>query len=149
MLVRRAGVVGLRAERGVRPRSDAPHGAASYGVSVRASLGPRTPVVGDVGLAAGLAAFGLAEMLVGPFADSVALGPTWLNIVAVVGLTRPVAFRRRVPLAACAVFSAGLAGRAVAADPLELFAPVLAAVVRGAAAQRGAHGRAHARHGRH
>ena len=83
----------------------------------------------DVALAAAFLAVGLYEVLVRPLAEDVVGGPTWLNVLAVLAGTVPLAWRRRAPLAAALVVSAALAGRALAAEPLEVYPMTLALLV--------------------
>ena len=83
----------------------------------------------DAAVAAALFALGAWEVLRGPVAEDVVNGPTWLNLVAVAVTTLPVAFRSRAPLAAAVTVYAGLAGRALLAEPLELYPPMLAAII--------------------
>ncbi len=89
----------------------------------------RQQLVGDVVLTAALCAFGLWEVVVAPLADSVVQGPTELNVATVLLTTLPVVGRRWAPLPAAALVAAGVGLRPLVADPLELFAPVLAMVV--------------------
>jgi len=89
----------------------------------------RQQLLGDVALAAALCGLGLWEVLVAPIADSVVLGPTALNVAAVILMTAPVLARRWAPLPAAGIVAVGFGLRPLVADPLELFAPVLAMVV--------------------
>jgi signal transduction histidine kinase len=68
-------------------------------------------------------------VLRGPVAEDVVNGPTWLNLVAVALTTLPVAFRTRAPLAAAVVVYVALGGRALLGEPLELYPPMLAAII--------------------
>jgi signal transduction histidine kinase len=83
----------------------------------------------DALVAAGLCLVGLYEVLVDPLAEDVVSGPTWLNVLAVVAGTLPLAWRRAAPLWVCLVLFTALAGRALAADPLELYATALAPLI--------------------
>lgn len=83
----------------------------------------------DVALAAAFLAVGLYEVLVRPLAEDVVGGPAWLDVLAVVAGTVPLAWRRRAPLAAALVVSAALAGRALVAEPLEVYPMTLALLV--------------------
>jgi signal transduction histidine kinase len=83
----------------------------------------------DVALALALFAVGLFEVLADPIADDVVEGPTALNLVAIALATLPLAWRRTFPLATSLVVYAAIAGRALAADPLETYPPVLAMLV--------------------
>jgi signal transduction histidine kinase len=83
----------------------------------------------DALVASALFALGAWEVLRGPVAEDVVNGPTWLNLVAVALTTLPVAFRSRAPLAAAVVVYVTLAGRALLAEPLELYPPMLAAII--------------------
>jgi len=90
---------------------------------------PSNAALLDVALAAAFLAVGLYEVLVRPLAEDVVGGPAWLNVVAVVAGTVPLAWRRRAPLASALVVSAALAGRALAAEPLEVYPMTLALLV--------------------
>ena len=90
---------------------------------------PSRAVLLDVALAAAFLAVGLYEVLVRPLAEDVVGGPAWLNVLAVVAGTAPLAWRRRAPLAAALVVSAALAGRALVAEPLEVYPMTLALLV--------------------
>ncbi|HEX4976287.1 MAG TPA: histidine kinase [Nocardioides sp.] len=83
----------------------------------------------DVALATAFLAVGLYEVLVRPLAEDVVGGPDWINVLAVVAGTVPLAWRRRAPLATALVVSAALAGRALAAEPLEVYPTTLALLV--------------------
>jgi signal transduction histidine kinase len=83
----------------------------------------------DAVVAVALFALGTWEVLRSPFAEDVVNGPTWLNLVAVALTTLPVAFRSRAPLTAAAVVFGAMAGRALMAGPLELYPPMLAAII--------------------
>jgi signal transduction histidine kinase len=83
----------------------------------------------DVAIAVGLAAVGWYAVLVEPLAEDVVEGPTWLNLVAVTAGTLPLAVRRHAPFAVALVVYAVLAGRALAAEPLELYPTFLAALI--------------------
>lgn len=89
---------------------------------------PAAQVV-DALIAAALCALGVGEVLLGPVAEDVVNGPTWLNLVAVALTTLPVAVRNRAPLAAAVVVFVALGGRALLAEPLELYPSMLAAIV--------------------
>ncbi len=83
----------------------------------------------DAALAAAFLAVGLYEVLVRPLAEDVVGGPAWLNVLAVCAGTVPLAWRRRAPLAVALVVSAALAGRALVADPLEVYPMTLGLLV--------------------
>ena len=83
----------------------------------------------DVLLAAAFVAVGLYEVLVEPLAEDVVEGPTWLNAAAVVAGTAPLAWRRRAPLSVALAVSAAIAGRALVAEPLEVYPMTLALLV--------------------
>ncbi len=89
----------------------------------------RQQLMGDGALAAALSGFGLWEVLIAPIADSVVEGPTALNVLAVLLATAPVVARRWAPLPAPAAIALAVGVRPLVADPLELFAPVLAMIV--------------------
>ncbi len=89
----------------------------------------RATQVVDAVVASALFVLGAWEVLRGPVAEDVVNGPTWLNLVAVALTTLPVAFRSRAPLAAAVVVYVALAGRALLAEPLELYPPMLAAII--------------------
>jgi signal transduction histidine kinase len=89
----------------------------------------RAAQVVDAVVAAALFSLAAWEVLHGPVAEDVVNGPTWLNLVAVALMTLPVAFRNRAPLAAAVVVFTALAGRALLAEPLELYPPMLAAII--------------------
>ena len=89
----------------------------------------RATQVVDVVVASALFSLAAWEVLRGPVAEDVVNGPTWLNLVAVALTTLPVAFRSRAPLAAAVVVYVALAGRALLAEPLELYPPMLAAII--------------------
>ena len=68
-------------------------------------------------------------MLVRPLAEDVVEGPVALNVVAVLLGTLPLAVRRRAPLGVSLLMYGVLAGRALAAEPLEIYATFLALLV--------------------
>lgn len=80
-------------------------------------------------IALALFVLGAWEVLHGPFAEDVVGGPVWLNLVAVALMTLPVAVRSRFPFPAATVVLAALAARAVVAEPLELYPPMLAVII--------------------
>ncbi len=79
----------------------------------------------DAAVAVGLFLVGLYEVLVDPLAEDVVEGPLWLNLLAVGAGTLPLAWRRVAPLWVCLVLFAAMAGRALAAEPLEIYATAL------------------------
>ena len=83
----------------------------------------------DVAIAAALCLVGLYEVLVAPLAEDIVEGPTWLNLLTVVAGTMPLAWRRRYPFRASVTVYAVLAGRALLADPLELYAITIAVLI--------------------
>jgi signal transduction histidine kinase len=83
----------------------------------------------DVVIAVGFWAVACYEVLVGPLAEDVVLGPTWLNLLAVTAGTLPLAWRRRAPFWVSIILYGALAARALAADPLEIYATFLALLV--------------------
>ena len=84
----------------------------------------------DGALAAVLCALGLAEVLSGgAFADDVVPGPLWLDVVTVVAVTVPLAWRRRAPFVVVLTVMSLLAGRALVSEPLEIYALALAGLV--------------------
>jgi signal transduction histidine kinase len=83
----------------------------------------------DSALAVLLFSFGLWELLERPFTDDVVRGPLALNVVAVGLTTLPLAARRLAPLAVVVTVFGAIAMRALVADPLEIYPPVLAGLV--------------------
>jgi signal transduction histidine kinase len=83
----------------------------------------------DLAVAFGLFGIGLAEVLGAPIADDVVEGPTALNVAAVALTTLPLAVRRRAPFAVAVAVFAVIAVRALADAPLELYPPMVAALV--------------------
>lgn len=83
----------------------------------------------DAVIAAAFCAVGLFEVLVRPLAEDVVEGPVALNVVAVLLGTLPLAVRRRAPLGVSLLMYGVLAGRALAAEPLEIYATFLALLV--------------------
>jgi signal transduction histidine kinase len=83
----------------------------------------------DAVIAVAFCAVGLFEVLVRPLAEDVVEGPVALNVAAVLLGTLPLAVRRRAPLGVSLLMYGVLAGRALAADPLELYATYLALLV--------------------
>ena len=83
----------------------------------------------DAVVAVAFCAVGLYEVLGRPLAEDVVEGPVVLNVVAVLLGTLPLAVRRRAPLGVSLLLYGVLAGRALAADPLELYATYLALLV--------------------
>jgi signal transduction histidine kinase len=93
---------------------------------------PQRPPLGqllDAVVAAAFCVVGLVEVLGRPLAEDVVEGPVALNVVTVLLGTLPLAVRRRAPLGVSLVLYGVLAGRALAADPLELYATYLALLV--------------------
>ena len=90
---------------------------------------PRRGALLDALLAVGLWLVGLYELLVEPLADDVVGGPLWLNLLAVSAGTLPLAWRRRWPFWVSLVIFGSIGARALGADPLELYAPPIAALV--------------------
>ncbi|MET0837815.1 MAG: histidine kinase [Marmoricola sp.] len=86
-------------------------------------------VVLDVVIGVGLCAMGFVEVLGARIGEDVVLGPTWLNLVTVMLTTLPLCVRRRWPLAVAIVVSGAIAGRALVAEPLEIYPPALAGLV--------------------
>jgi len=72
---------------------------------------------------------GFVEVLGARIGEDVVLGPTWLNLVTVMLTTLPLCVRRRWPLAVAIVVSGAIAGRALVAEPLEIYPPALAGLV--------------------
>jgi signal transduction histidine kinase len=83
----------------------------------------------DASLALLLFGAGLWEILARPFADDVVRGPLALNLVALALATLPLTARRLAPLAVTATVFGAIGVRALAADPLEIYPPILAGVV--------------------
>ena len=83
----------------------------------------------DAALAVALAIVAVYEVIVRPLAEDVIEGPLWLNVLAALLGTLPLAFRRREPLWVTLVLAATLAGRALVADPLEIYPTFLALIV--------------------
>ena len=90
---------------------------------------PSRSLLLDVSLAVGMAVVGWYEVLVAPLAEDVVGGPLWLNLVAVTLGTLPLALRRRAPFWTTILVCGVLAGRALSADPLELYPTFLAVLV--------------------
>jgi signal transduction histidine kinase len=86
-------------------------------------------ILADSALALLLFGVGVWEVLEEPLEDDVVEGPLALNLFAVALSTLPIAARRRAPLAAAATVFGAIALRALAADPLEIYPPFLAALV--------------------
>jgi hypothetical protein len=86
-------------------------------------------ILADSALALLLFGVGVWEVLAEPLEDDVVEGPLALNLLAVALSTLPIAARRRAPLAAAATVFGAIALRALAADPLEIYPPFLAALV--------------------
>lgn len=89
----------------------------------------RRATLADAALGGLLFAAGLWELLADPFADDVVEGPLVLNLAALALATLPLAARRTMPLATVAAISAAIALRALVADPLEIYPPLLAGLV--------------------
>lgn len=89
----------------------------------------RTGQAFDVLVALALFALGAWEVLGKPFAEDVVNGPVWLNLVTVALMTLPVAVRTRAPMAVASVVLVTLAVRALVAEPLELYPPMLAVII--------------------
>ena len=83
----------------------------------------------DAVVAFGLCAVGVYEVLVTPLAEDVVGGPVWLDLLAVGLGTLPLLWRRRFPFWVALAVYAVIAGRALVADPLELYPMSLAALV--------------------
>ena len=83
----------------------------------------------DAVVALGLCAVGFYEVLVAPLAEDVVGGPVWLDLLAVALGTLPLLWRRRFPFWVALTVYAAIAGRALVADPLELYSASLAALV--------------------
>ncbi|HET6653044.1 MAG TPA: histidine kinase [Nocardioides sp.] len=84
----------------------------------------------DIALAAALCLVGLYEVLVAPLAEDIVEGPTWLNVLAVVAGSVPLAWRRRYPFWVSVAVYTVLAGRALlVAEPLELYSTTIAVLV--------------------
>jgi signal transduction histidine kinase len=83
----------------------------------------------DALVAAAFCAVGLFEVLVRPLAEDVVEGPVALNVAAVLLGTLPLAVRRHAPLGVSLVMYGVLAGRALVAEPLEIYATFLALLV--------------------
>ena len=77
----------------------------------------------------GFCAVGLYEVLGRPLAEDVVGGPVCLNLLAVLLGTLPLAVRAGLPFWVRPPCTAVLAGRALAADPFELYPTSLAALV--------------------
>jgi signal transduction histidine kinase len=90
---------------------------------------PQVGQLVDALVAAAFCAVGLFEVLVRPLAEDVVEGPVALNVVAVLLGTLPLAVRRRAPLGVSLLMYGVLAGRALAAEPLEIYATFLALLV--------------------
>jgi signal transduction histidine kinase len=85
--------------------------------------------VADSAIALLLFGLGLWEILARPFADDVVEGPLALNVAALALATLPLAARRRAPLVVVGVVFGTIAVRALLADPLEIYPPMLAGLV--------------------
>lgn len=83
----------------------------------------------DLLVAAAFCVVGLVEVLGRPLAEDVVGGPVALNVVTVLLGTLPLAVRRRAPLWVSLVMYGVLAGRALAAEPLEIYATYLALLI--------------------
>jgi signal transduction histidine kinase len=83
----------------------------------------------DPAIALALFAVGLYEIFGDPIADDVTEGPAVLNVAAVALATLPLAWRRTFPLAVALVVYAAVAGRALAAEPLEIYPTVIAMLI--------------------
>jgi len=83
----------------------------------------------DAALASALCVVGAYEVLVDPLAEDVVGGPVWLDLLAVALVTLPLAWRRRAPFWAALAVCAAMAGRALLADPLEVYPTSLALLV--------------------
>ncbi len=92
-------------------------------------LRPSRSQLFDIALALALAVIGWWEVLADPLAEDVVGGPVWLNLLAVAGMTLPLAWRRRAPFWVAMTVYAVLAGRALAAEPLELYPTFLAVLI--------------------
>ncbi len=93
------------------------------------ALPSRRQAASDALIALLLFALGLWEILARPVADDVVQGPLALNLAALSLATLPLAARRRAPLAVTLVVFGALAARALAADPLEIYPPLLAGLI--------------------
>lgn len=80
-------------------------------------------------MAVALFAVGLYEVLGEPIADDVVEGPAALNVVALALATLPLTWRRTFPLATALVAYAAVAGRALAAEPLEIYPTTLSMLI--------------------
>ena len=89
----------------------------------------RRPSPFDIAIAAGLFAVGVTEVLGARLAEDVVEGPTGLNLAAVALMTLPLAFRRQAPFPVALVIYGTFGARALAADPLELYPPVVATLI--------------------
>jgi signal transduction histidine kinase len=89
----------------------------------------RRSQLADLLVALAFCAVGFYEVMVDPLAEDVVGGPTWLNLLAVALGTLPLALRRRAPFLVSLVMYGALAGRALAAEPLELYPTYLALLV--------------------
>ena len=83
----------------------------------------------DGAVAAGLWLVGLYEVLLDPLAEDVVGGPLWLNLLAVTAGTVPLAWGRRWPFWVSLVIFGSIGARALGSEPLELYAPPIAALV--------------------
>lgn len=86
-------------------------------------------VLADSALALLLFGFGLWEVLAGPFSDDVVRGPLGLNLAALALTTLPLAARRLAPLPVAVAVFGTIALRALVAEPLEIYPPILAGIV--------------------
>jgi signal transduction histidine kinase len=85
--------------------------------------------VADALLALLLFGAGVWEIVARPLADDVVRGPLALNLVALALATLPLTARRLAPLAVTATVFGAIGVRALAADPLEIYPPILAGIV--------------------
>ncbi|MGN6575194.1 MAG: DUF7134 domain-containing protein, partial [Nocardioides sp.] len=83
----------------------------------------------DAALASALFLVGVYEVLVEPLAEDVVGGPVWLDLLAVAAVTWPLAWRRQAPFWVALAVCAAMAGRALLADPLEVYPTSLALLV--------------------
>lgn len=94
-----------------------------------AAHGRHGSTLADAGLALFLFGAGAWEILARPFADDVVRGPLAVNLAALALATLPLVARRAAPLAVTAAVFGAIALRALVADPLEIYPPILAAIV--------------------
>jgi signal transduction histidine kinase len=83
----------------------------------------------DAAVAVALFGLGLYEVLGQPIADDVVEGSVALNVAALALATLPLAWRRTFPLATALVVYAAVAGRALAAEPLEIYSATLSMLI--------------------